>query len=407
MFDSRSLFFVGAVTCLICMVMLFSMRHVHRRMLSTMLWGTATQACLGAAMLLMALGGLINPFLSVVLSSALGAASAVLILESMRRYFDLRPTPVLTFTLFVGCFIVQMFWSDPNADVANRIIFTSLCHAVAAALSLPYYRKLSPSTPRIPARWGLALTLFYGLAHLGRVVWTLQSGATLDTQHELTGNPLLVVFPMLFALAPMVYAMVLVALVNGQVVSEYRKLASIDTLTGLRGRRAFFEDGARLLNDNFRASRMTALLMLDLDHFKRINDKYGHPAGDKALVAFAHMLRMMVPEKAVPGRYGGEEFCLISPVADRQAAMALAEDIVARTRELVIEYEAEQIALTVSIGLALSPDDGLNINDLVPTADKRVYLAKACGRDTAIASDRIPDKRASRKEAPPQDLVPV
>ena len=207
--------------------------------------------------------------------------------------------------------------------------------------------------------------------------------------------------------------MVLIGVVNGRISAEYVKLANIDSLTGLFSRRNFFESAQRELitvsRGRRKSDRESVLMMLDLDHFKLINDSLGHVAGDKVLSQFGQMLQESTPPDAIIGRYGGEEFCLLLPLSTAEEARSVAANICAATRALRIDEANGSSALSVSIGIASTLVDGKRMNDLIAAADRRVYIAKAAGRDQYIdaqssqghdlSADGGPDTQERRRRA--------
>ena len=169
---------------------------------------------------------------------------------------------------------------------------------------------------------------------------------------------------------------------------DARNEAITDPLTGLPNRR--FLDGhlATLMKGNLREGRPLALLMLDLDHFKRFNDAHGHPAGDALLKAAAAVFADCVREGDTVARYGGEEFTAVLPGADRAAALDTAE----RIRNGVAALRLDTLpdlplpVITLSIGLALAPADGRSATALVATADQALYRAKEGGRNRVVVA---------------------
>lgn len=181
-------------------------------------------------------------------------------------------------------------------------------------------------------------------------------------------------------------------------------LASTDTLTGLANRRAFM---ARLEAElTCTAGRSGGILaMLDLDHFKRINDTYGHAAGDAVLVHLARILRGVLRREDVAGRLGGEEFAVLLPYADPDGAVALAERLRTALADSRIETAAGAIRVTMSLGLA--PLSG-NAESTLARADAALYRAKHEGRNrVAMSGDGVANEeepaRAPDAEAPPAD----
>jgi len=163
---------------------------------------------------------------------------------------------------------------------------------------------------------------------------------------------------------------------------ELQLLASTDAQTGLLNRRAFYERLTTEFRRSLRYGRPLSLLMLDLDFFKRVNDTYGHGAGDFVLSEFADIVRSCIRETDVAARYGGEEFVVLLPEADEEAGLRVAERIRSRTRERLFAVGETTIRMTVSQGLASLPDDDLATEDLlINAADAALYAAKRGGRD--------------------------
>lgn len=177
---------------------------------------------------------------------------------------------------------------------------------------------------------------------------------------------------------------------------ELEHLSRTDGLTRLWNRRHW--EG--LLADEFercRANRYAScLLLIDLDHFKRINDTMGHPAGDAVLVAFADMLRRHFRSGDSIGRYGGEEFGVVLPGATLHEAHAVAKVLVQRVREKAKEESAE-CPCTISLGIAQLTDDLPDYHTWLQEADRSLYQAKASGRDRiVVASAAVAMPEAAR-----------
>ena len=157
-------------------------------------------------------------------------------------------------------------------------------------------------------------------------------------------------------------------------------LARTDELTGLRNRRAFYEAGERALEWARRYDHALALVMLDIDHFKRINDAQGHAAGDAALRGLAETLRSNARAADVAGRLGGEEFAVLLPETTLQEAIAYAERLRAAIAGSVVVHQRQELRFTCSLGVAqMKPSDDLDA--LVGRADAALYRSKEGGRD--------------------------
>ena len=174
-------------------------------------------------------------------------------------------------------------------------------------------------------------------------------------------------------------------------IAEFR--AATDGLTGLPNKRAVTESLKRMLAQAARTLTPMALLMLDLDHFKNLNDTYGHPVGDQALSAVGAALRAVLRESDFAGRNGGEEFAVILPDADAGAAAVVAEKIRAAIADITLPGTG--VTVTASLGLAAYPEHATNAERLERFADSALYVAKRGGRNRVeIATHTDPGSQA-------------
>ena len=157
-----------------------------------------------------------------------------------------------------------------------------------------------------------------------------------------------------------------------------------DGLTGLYNRSHLAEAMQRELAAAKRDGRALALVMIDIDRFRRINESYGHPAGDQVLVALAAVLRDDAQPNEIAGRYGSEEFLVLLPHATPAAARARAEHWRARLAERHIRHGEVALEATISLGVAAYPDHGQSVGELTECADLALYLAKHDGRNRVV-----------------------
>jgi diguanylate cyclase (GGDEF)-like protein/PAS domain S-box-containing protein len=164
-----------------------------------------------------------------------------------------------------------------------------------------------------------------------------------------------------------------------------------DPLTGLYNRRYLTEMLDREIRRAVRAEQPLGILMLDLDHFKKFNDTYGHDAGDTVLREAASFLTKSIRIEDIVCRFGGEEFVIILPTADLNASHARAERIRSKLRELTVLHQGQSLGMiTVSVGVAALPEHGTSPKELLDVADAALYRAKREGRDRVVVADRPP-----------------
>ncbi len=177
---------------------------------------------------------------------------------------------------------------------------------------------------------------------------------------------------------------------NARLYSFVQRQATTDGLTGLFNHRTAQEKLAEQLRVAERYGRKLSLIMLDVDHFKAINDNHGHQAGDAVLKAVAKLIRTACRDVDIPARYGGEEFLLILPEVNQEGAAVLAERIRTRLEDEKIRYEDLEITVTASFGIASFPDDSKNQDQLIELADRALYMSKRMGRNQVhIARDLL------------------
>lgn len=160
--------------------------------------------------------------------------------------------------------------------------------------------------------------------------------------------------------------------------------ATYDGLTGLLNRAATLDTLHRELSRTAREEAVLGLLMIDIDHFKRVNDTYGHMVGDEVLRACAHRIRASVRRYDAAGRVGGEEFLVILPGADRETVQAVAERIREHIGGAPIETETLQLNITASLGGTTLQGRGVSADELIGAADRALYRAKEEGRNRVV-----------------------
>ncbi len=176
-------------------------------------------------------------------------------------------------------------------------------------------------------------------------------------------------------------------------LAEFR--ANNDALTGVPNKRALDDTLKRMVAQAARSVSPLAAVMLDLDHFKQVNDVYGHEKGDEVLAAIGAALRDTLRESDFVGRYGGEEFLILLPDTDRDGATAVAETI--RAAVELVKVPGVERAVTASLGIAVAPDDAGDPTRLIRNADKALFTAKARGRNRVEGGTDNPDNREPRR----------
>ena len=176
-------------------------------------------------------------------------------------------------------------------------------------------------------------------------------------------------------------AFILLAMAKERTEHRHKTAAMVDPLTGIANRRSFLQEGNDLMKRYASDARPAAVLLIDLDHFKSINDRFGHAIGDRVLQVFAEVAKATLRSSDLVGRLGGEEFAAVLCDAGRDKALALAERIRTSFAEAAAEVDGRPVAASLSIGMVLNADQPLDVPELLRQADQALYHAKERGRN--------------------------
>jgi diguanylate cyclase (GGDEF)-like protein len=187
-------------------------------------------------------------------------------------------------------------------------------------------------------------------------------------------------------LAEVLAKQVALALGNLKLKESLKNQSICDPLTGLFNRRYMEESLEREFSRANRNKSSVAILMMDLDHFKRFNDTFGHQAGDTLLRALGDLLKRSTRGQDIACRYGGEEFVLVLTDSNLAGAVQRAEILRQQVKQLSVEYAGQLLgAVSVSVGVAFFPDHGTTMSDVLRASDQALYCAKREGRDRVSA----------------------
>ncbi|HEY0953578.1 MAG TPA: GGDEF domain-containing protein [Roseateles sp.] len=367
----------GVMGCLMALVMFFQRRSYPPSIHGLGHWTAAPLVSFASAVLFTG-RGLLPELLSVGLANALMFAGAALFLAGTHRFFEQPLSPraqallwlvglgVLLFMRFfagaygwrvlfmglllggVGVWHARLVWRQPVQSFATR--FTAVVLALSSAVIL----ARGISAPFMPPQEGL-----------------------------FTPSPMQVVYLLGLAFGTLLTSIGTVLMASEHLRQELERLVTHDSLTGALTRRALFATGEAELARSRRQGRPLSVLMLDLDHFKQVNDQHGHVVGDRVLVDFVARAHAVLRRPAVLGRYGGEEFVALLPDTDAGAALAVAERI--RASHCA---DPGLPGCQVSIGVATArPQDSLDT--LINRADAGLYEAKAQGRNRVVLQRRV------------------
>lgn len=321
--------------------------------------------------------------LSVVLAQAASALAAYLCWLGSRAYMGRRPLAHgYAAAAIAAVLALSVYFTAVQPHAGARFVlagsFSGVCFLLTA-------RTLARGGfHRVPARYLLAGVM--GLHGAWVLVRPVLFRLAAPSESGLLGQlSQFVVLEATVALVLIAFGVLMLA--NEFVTSELRHLAEVDPLTSVFNRRAFLTLLDKGLSYARRAQAPLAVLVMDLDHFKKINDTWGHQCGDDALRHFVQLAQQCLRKEDVMGRQGGEEFVILLPGTDGAGATTVAERLRARVQAQPLDTDRRSIALTVSIGVTLSTD-GDSAEAVLQRADEAMYLAKERGRNRVVVLAR-------------------
>ncbi len=379
MLDIRTLFWVLGVTNILLLATLWV--ALGSRLRDGLGKWAASLAIQVLAFFLFALRGVIPDPLSIVAANGLLPLAISLQAAAILEFHGRRmPSWVHVAGLSAGMVIFASLLDSFHARaVVSAVVFGTALLAVALLM----YRLRSELGAR--TRWTMIASFILGAASFcGR---GLNAWLAPDQFTALFSSSPLQSFNFLLAYAFVVsssFGFLLMHIERADVAA--RRLATIDPLTGVYNRRTFLELAERELARCGRTGAALSVIMLDIDHFKRVNDSFGHLAGDETLRRFVALVQGCLRRADLVVRYGGEEFCVLLPEVHLNEAAALAERIRAAVARSPLVIGSAIIPITVSAGVAaLQGSDGVNIDHLLHRADAALYGAKNQGRNRVVA----------------------
>jgi len=294
------------------------------------------------------------------------------------RVFDGRPAePVY---LVTGAVLWLLICRLPGLSdsLALRVLLAS--GIIASYTWLTAFEFWRGRAEALVSRWPAIFMLF---AHGALFLLRTPLVAVLPwlSTNDIYGSVWLTVLSFEALLFTISIAFILLAMAKERTELRHKTAAMIDPLTGLPNRRSFMEEAARLTERHRSHPKPVTVLLMDMDHFKSINDRFGHAIGDQVLEVFAETVRQSVRSTDLISRLGGEEFAAVLYDISREKAFAVADRIRTSFAQAALEVDDHPIAATVSIGLAHCELEAFELGELLAQADRALYVAKERGRN--------------------------
>jgi diguanylate cyclase (GGDEF)-like protein len=314
------------------------------------------------------------------------------------RVFDSRPVePVYLVTgAVLWLLICRLPILSENLD-ARALIASGIITAYTWLTAFEFWRGRSEA---LVSRWPAIFMFFaHGALYILRtpLVAMLPSAATNDTLFASVWMTVLSTESLLLTISS---AFILLAMAKERSELRHRTAAMVDPLTGIANRRSFMQDAALFAKHHIADPRPTAVLLIDLDRFKSINDRFGHALGDRVLELFTDAARKSTRGSDLIGRLGGEEFAAMLIDTNRDKAVEVAERIRESFAQMAQEVDGREVCATVSIGLVHTEAPTLDLPELLAQADQALYCAKERGRNRVeIASLEMMVERPTAADA--------
>ncbi|ANH75777.1 diguanylate cyclase domain protein [Ralstonia insidiosa] len=337
------------------------------------------------ALPMLLLRGTIPDALSVVVANVLLALAGAAYYAGCARFLGRRPHWPMLLAGVTAVGVAVIYWRYAVDSIPMRVFSTTLFSAAfCSALAWMLVRYPPAGRPAYPYRVTAAIAFVFGACQLARGIYFL----TLDTASSPTmfSTAVSVLLLVVAAAIMPILSMSAMLMMHDALLADAREAANRDFLTGALSRKGFETLARRYVDRLQLQARPLSLLILDLDHFKRVNDTFGHAGGDAVLRAFVQMVQAQLRPTDVLGRIGGEEFALLLPETSLDSALLLAERLrkAAAAQTVAIGSQAHHYSLS---GGVASWQAGESFDRLSVRADRALYDAKHQGRNRICAAD--------------------
>jgi diguanylate cyclase (GGDEF)-like protein len=374
--DVNTLFLVTIyVEAILGLLLLFA--WIQNAQIRAVAWWGCAHLLRAASVVLFGMYGSVASFISIDLANVLLFLSFGVTWTGARVFDDRRPLLVYLFAGPVLWLAVAHLPALSN-DLELRILLSN--GIITTYTWLTAYEFWRGRSEPLVSRWPAIFMLF---AHGSLFLLRTPLAAVLpwSPANQMFESVWLTVLSFEALLFTIAIAFILLAMAKERTEYRHKTAAMVDPLTGIANRRSFLQEGNDLAKRHAAQPRPTAVLLIDLDHFKSINDRFGHAIGDRVLQVFAVTAGANLRPSDLIGRLGGEEFAAVLFDADREQALALAEGIRAAFAKAAAEVDGVPVTATVSIGVVVNEDQPLDVAELLGQADLALYYAKERGRN--------------------------
>jgi diguanylate cyclase (GGDEF)-like protein len=374
--DVNTLFLVTIyVEAILGLLLLFA--WIQNAQIRAVAWWGCAHLLRAGSVVLFGMYGSVSQIISIDLANALLFLSFAVTWTGARVFDGRRPLPFFLLAGPIAWLIVAHLPSFSGELEMRFLLSTAIITTYTWLTAYEFWRGRSEP---LVSRWPAIFMLFaHGALFLLRT--PLAAMLPWSPANQVFESVWLTVLSFEALLFTIAIAFIFLAMAKERTEYRHRTAAMVDPLTGIANRRSFLQDGNEMMKRHAAHPCPTAVLLMDLDHFKSINDRFGHAIGDRVLQVFAETASANARSSDLVGRLGGEEFAAVLYNAGREKAVALAERIRTSFAEAASEVDGRRVAATVSIGVVVNQDQPLDVAELLGQADQALYYAKERGRN--------------------------
>jgi diguanylate cyclase len=384
-FDLRTIIFMSMLLTFMLSMLLAITRAHHKELHGPGYWAVGNLVIgLGMVLVLIQLD---SPKILFIPGMALIGTGLCLFINGIQAFIGRVPNHRMTIAAFLLLLAIDAYFMLTKQDIRTTVILSAI---IFACIYL-YCARLTFSREE-----GIIGNLYWITSSLYLLMALLMLGRGFyASQAETVVFDTFVTWPvngytfMLGAVSQFFISSLFVLMLSYKLNQKLESIATIDGLTSVLNRRGLEDAAVKMQDICKRINLSMAVLLIDIDHFKKVNDTYGHLAGDDVLKHLASVVAGILRSSDVLGRYGGEEFCAFLPNTTESDAIGLAERIRAGVEASPLKLNLENIKITVSIGVADSVRAGYDFKGLVATADSAMYGAKNSGRNRVMSYTQI------------------
>ena len=393
--DARTIFVITALFSGLITVVFFSIHRGVYGVVNGVLSFALAYGFFTLFAFLLLMRDVIHPLISVVIADTTLSLALLMVADGVCRLKNQPPRLILYRVYLSLCLLGFSWYTFIEPSFPAREMITIICILlVFSGILLIMIRQ--PLAQWRLGEWLLAVSLLVSIiAAVVRAVILMTEPQITPDYSVLSYEGVQAHYLAVNLLATVFIAVGLIVITQDSLRRDLERLASYDTLTGVLTRRVILNLLDKSLAKVSRSGRPLALMIIDLDHFKRVNDNFGHRVGDKVLAEVISAVEGALRKDTYIGRYGGDEFLVVMPDTSHEQLLEVSERIWRVAAKTRVQHQAGIIQCTISIGALIIDADNIDrLPDPVTQADKALYLAKVQGRNQVVIDNSPTDKRA-------------